>query len=924
MDRDLIELFLASEGLDTDYLESLPDNALQELLEAAGLELNEGELGMQIVSLLGSSARPQSATVEDAFSIDFVFEQMNADQLKLIAKRFNPEANANRVAESKNAIRKAFKKPEMLDKVIAGLNPLEATVLSELKRRGGKADGWQLIFYAAVRGLKPAKAVASCSVYKNTLSSDPGVAFLATLLRDGLILPVSSRASWFDSNYYYSYNNKADPEEDVVFVEERILTRLPDDVQPNVIDLNLEPLEAVQGGQGGHPVSLLLEMDEVIKLIRAEAGLQITNAGQVSKTQIKRFTKAQPFLKERFEPLLEIILAMGLLLAPKQKKDPWTLNLNRLKEFQEAPLKIRYSMAVLTFLNQADKSYDYSSNSLVSKAVARTALLEALSLLPNEPVSLKEALDKFWLKVLRFAMESPRRNWGNQEEPKLPNWFAKELITSFQLMGLVSITKISEANAQKNGAKVSEYKNSSLVLRDFDSNDIATEHYSLALAEGYSWYQEGTKLLNGLGQDPQGSAINTDSLSQLMVVDAQTDELTEQALLIQPNFDILVYLDKLSPLSLSSLNAAECQRIDAQTATYSLSRSSLYKALEAGYDLDNLKHLLEKSSYALPDNVKTSLDDWALRRERLSILENTTLLEFANQTERDQALNKHNQARLIAERFLLVPQQSKMAFKKQSIKTIHNYHSSPTRVIKFKEDGHFSLKGATDLAARVVVSKIARVSGSTYRLNIEAIQEGALSKSIYDALLARTISGLPHQIEALIKIWQQETDNPALTKVSLFQHASAADLAKHPSIAKHLDAQLSTTSFLIKEGQEKDLRQSLKSLNIGVSQTFKQDLKAQESQSSILQTGLNTRKMRELIEDAIEKGRSLELKYHRENTNYNRYGYGKSTKGKILTETIKPSEVYYRASTPYFDGWGSKNDELRSIRIGYIVGIAVL
>ena len=923
MDWNLLERYLADEGLDADLLESLPNDVLQDLLELVGLELSN-ESGMRMVSLPGASGSGQSSTPDDTDDITFLLETMNADQLKLIAKRFNPNANANRVAESKKAIKNAFEQSDAIDKVIAELSPLERVILSELKRRGGKVDGWQLIFHAAARGFKPAKTLGSGSIYKNTLSSDPGVAFLGTLLRDGLVLPVSSAASWFRSSYFYGFSDKASPEEDMVFADKRILARLPDDVQPKVIDLKLEPLEGMQDVQAAHPVSLLLELDEVIKLIRDEGGLQVTNAGHVSKTQLKRFAKARAFLESRFESFLEIIFTMGLLISPKQKKDPWTLNLTRLNKFQLAPLKIRYSMVVQAFLNEIDKSYDHRSTSLVSKTVARTALLEALSLLPKEPVSLKEALDKFWLKVLRFAMEHPRRSWGNEEAPKLPNWFAKELIASFQLMGLVSVTKITEAKANKSGVKIGEYENGELVIRDYESKDIATQHYSLKLAEGYSWYQEGTKLLNSLGQDANGSAISADSLSQHMGLDAQTDELMERALLIQPNFDILVYLDKLSPLSLASLNAADCQQIDAQTATYTLSRSSLYKALEAGYELDMLKQLLEQSSHALPSNVKTSLDDWALRRERLSILENSTLLEFSSQAERDQALAKHKQAKVIAERFLLIPKQVKMAFKKQGIQTIHNYQSSPTRVIKFEEDGQFKLKGATDLAGRVVISKIARVAGENYQLASEAIREGALSKSIYDALLARTIGGLPHQIEALIKIWQQKTDNPALTKVSLFQHASAADLAKHPGIAKHLDTQLSTTSFLIKEGQEKDLRQSLKSLNVSVSQVFKQDLKAQESQSSILQTGLNTRKMRELIEDAIEKGRSLELKYHREKTNYNRYGYGKTTKGKMVTETIKPSKVYYRASTPYFDGWDGKKDEFRNIRIGYIIGIAVL
>ena len=109
----------------------------------------------------------------------------------------------------------------------------------------------------------------------------------------------------------------------------------------------------------------------------------------------------------------------------------------------------------------------------------------------------------------------------------------------------------------------------------------------------------------------------------------------EPSLLIQPNFDILVYLDKLTPFALTALSCADCTRVDAQTASYTLSRGSLYRALESGLPLGDLLHLLRDHSMGVPDNVTRSLNDWASRRERLRVQEDVKLLEYATSKERD-------------------------------------------------------------------------------------------------------------------------------------------------------------------------------------------------------------------------------------------------------------------------------------------------
>jgi len=82
--------------------------------------------------------------------------------------------------------------------------------------------------------------------------------------------------------------------------------------------------------------------------------------------------------------------------------------------------------------------------------------------------------------------------------------------------------------------------------------------------------------------------------------------------------------------------------------------------------------------------------------------------------------------------------------------------------------------------------------------------------------------------------------------------------------------------------------------------------------------------MRVMIQATIGEGRSLELRYHQEKESYDRYGYTKKSKGKLVTEKVTPESVEYSGSTPYLTGKTLGKSTHRYIRIGYITEIAVL
>ena len=645
-----------------------------------------------------------------------------------------------------------------------------------------------------------------------------------------------------------------------------------------------------------------------------EGGLQVTQRGAVGKPLLSRLLKRRPRLEGRLERQLNVALALGLLNAPESgsTKDPWRVDLPRLHSFQTAPLPVSYSLLVEAYLNLAepdDDSWGPRYTGLISETVAADALLQSLALLPKEPVAMEAALAALWERALKHVGSS--RRWQGEDDPERPAWFTGALLGAFRDLGLVAVAELPDAQQPPRAADrpggVHVMRGNKLYRYRGPSEGDDAYRYALTPALGLAWFAEGQRWRSAPpNHEPEHEPETRPA---------------EPSLLIQPNFDILVYLDKLSPLAVVALSCADCTRVDAQTASYTLSRSSLYRALESGLELTTLLELLRAHSMGVPDNVARSLQDWASRRERLRVREGVTLLEYAGQKERDAALGRLEAARHVAERFVLLETPPKAAVK---VSVQHRYGSASARTLRFSPEGHFRVEGATDLAGRAVLAQLAtRDPRGTYHLNVAAIRAGALTTAARDALTARTRGGLPPQLAALLNIWAGG-DAPAVAKVSVFQHASAAALAKHPGIAPHLGAQLNDTSYLVKTGHEKDLEQTLADLGVTFTRDFTAGVRAQVLGGDTVQRGLNTRKMRELIENTIAEGRALELHYHREKELYDGYGYSKKSKGKAVTEKVTPDAVVYSGSTPYLTGETLSGGEYRHIRIGYITGIAVL
>jgi hypothetical protein len=111
------------------------------------------------------------------------------------------------------------------------------------------------------------------------------------------------------------------------------------------------------------------------------------------------------------------------------------------------------------------------------------------------------------------------------------------------------------------------------------------------------------------------------------------------ALIVQPNFDVVVYDPQRRPELLYQIDRlAERISVD-RLALYHLTRESFCTGLQIGVVVDDAIALLERASRsALPHNVEVSLRDWARQFESVRWVRNGCLLEAPTETQLDRWL----------------------------------------------------------------------------------------------------------------------------------------------------------------------------------------------------------------------------------------------------------------------------------------------
>ena len=161
-----------------------------------------------------------------------------------------------------------------------------------------------------------------------------------------------------------------------------------------------------------------------------------------------------------------------------------------------------------------------------------------------------------------------------------------------------------------------------------------------------------------------------------------------QTLLVQPNLEIIVYRQGLTPALISRLSRFALWKSLGPACTLQLQADTVYRALESGLGFEDILQTLEQHGMRpTPTAVLESLRTWANKRERISLYPAATLFEFASADDLNEALARGLPGVRLADRLLAVADESAIDFRNFRLTGTRDYSLPPERCVDVDADG---------------------------------------------------------------------------------------------------------------------------------------------------------------------------------------------------------------------------------------------
>jgi hypothetical protein len=305
----------------------------------------------------------------------------------------------------------------------------------------------------------------------------------------------------------------------------------------------------------------------------------------------------------------------------------------------------------------------------------------------------------------------------------------------------------------------------------------------------------------------------------------QTNQPGQTCWIVQPNFDVVVYLDQATPRQLGFIERVGVrQKADAAIVTYRLTRESVYAALEEGVGARQLLETLETGSqHPLPPGVARTLGDWAARRERLALRVNASVLEFPDGAARDAALAGGKvKGAIIGDRFILTEQSEQALKRALPLGGAISYEPQPPHPLIVNDDGaaliaptQHDLLIAGELSAYAEATSLPLVWRITRASVSAARARGWTADDIINRISRRAVLPPPQFLQYAIHAWCGNKTAPgpaAITTPPLLQTSTAEvteAICKCSFLRPHLLARIGACAVLVKPESVKELRKLL-------------------------------------------------------------------------------------------------------------------
>ncbi len=227
-------------------------------------------------------------------------------------------------------------------------------------------------------------------------------------------------------------------------------------------------------------------------------------------------------------------------------------------------------------------------------------------------------------------------------------------------------------------------------------------------------------------------------------VQVQKTQGSEKCLTIQPNYEILLYLDAADGPAVTMLG-----RIASRTSaagivqTFALTRDSVYRALEGGLTPAAIESFLTaRSRSGLPANVSHSLAEWSRKRDALVVRSGVAV--GVSLPEAHEALR----GRAVGARFVVAP--ARAAAKETAHVSVAAEPETPVRDWRVDEQGTVFPGEPLSIVGRARLRRFASLSGGSWRITAESIRAARDLGVPPDQLLAWLSAHVGHEVPPVL------------------------------------------------------------------------------------------------------------------------------------------------------------------------------
>jgi len=161
-----------------------------------------------------------------------------------------------------------------------------------------------------------------------------------------------------------------------------------------------------------------------------------------------------------------------------------------------------------------------------------------------------------------------------------------------------------------------------------------------------------------------------------------------QTLLVQPNLEIVVYRQGLTPGLIASLSRFGAWKSLGAACLVQLQPETVYRALESGFGFDQIQQTLaQHSTRPTPPAVLDMLRTWTAKRDRLSIFPAATLFEFSNSEDLNDALARGLPATRLSDRLAVVTNENTVDYRQFRLTGTRDYGLPPEKCVDVEADG---------------------------------------------------------------------------------------------------------------------------------------------------------------------------------------------------------------------------------------------